>query len=130
MKKLAFFLLVCLIAGCKDSYDYNKARDVSAKAVQLMKSGNYQEMAKLYSYDFGNSETPERREEKFKKIFDATGEIKEMKLIDSTGIQITENYEGTFRYKLHCTKVNVIGYFSIIKERGKYFISKINIEQE
>lgn len=130
MKKLAFVFMILIFAGCKDNYDYIKARDAAAKGMQLVKEQNYTELAKLYSYDFSNSETPERRIEKFNKIFDATGEIKEIKLIDTTGVQITENYEGTFRYKLHCTKVNVTAYFSILKERGDYVISKIRIEQE
>jgi len=130
MGKIVVALIICLLIGCADNYDFKRAREVSEKGVQLIKDGNYQELTKLYSYDFSNSETPERREEKLKKIIDATGEIKEIKLIDTAGVKLNENYEAMFRYKLFCTHVNVIGYFSVIKEKGDYYISKIRIEQE
>jgi len=95
-----------------------------------MKAGNYTDLAKLYSVDFSNSETPERRQEKFKKIFDATGDVKAYKLLDSTDTPLNENYEATIRYKLSCTHVNVTAYFTLMKEKGEYCISKIRVEQE
>jgi len=130
MKKIAIVFIVFLLAGCTDNFDFAKAREVSGKGAQLIKDGNYRELSKLYSYDFSNSETPERREEKLKKIIDATGEIKEIKIIDTTDVKLNDNYEALFRYKFFCSKVNVIAYFSIIKEKSDYYISKIRIEQE
>jgi hypothetical protein len=130
MKKIVIAFIISLLVSCTDNYDFNKAQEVSAKGAQLIKDGNYRELAKLYSYDFSNSETPERREEKLKKIIDATGEIKEIKLIDTAGVKLNDNYEAMYRYKLFCTHVNVIGYFTVIKEKGDYCISKIRIEQE
>jgi hypothetical protein len=131
MKKITIPILITFLIACSAiGFDMKKAQTVSKTAVEFIKTENFSELAKLYSEDFGKSETQEIRIEKFKKILNAVGEIKQIELSDSANIKVGENNEAEFKYKMTCSKVNVVAHFKIINENGNYLISGINIEQE
>lgn len=129
MKYTLIILIALLFAGCT-GFDFNKAYDLSRKAADLIRQQKYAELEEIYSQDFKNSETAAQKEQKYKMIMEAVGEIQSVELVDSSASPLNQNGEAEYKYRFKCSNLNVITSIIVIEDFGDYLVSSISIQQE
>ena len=105
--------------------DMAEAMKTAENAMALISEKNYDELLKLFSYDFYESEPKEAREKKFEKIIDVAGKLIEFHLTDS----LREN-NVILKYAVKHANTTTTETYTIVQEEGKYLISDINISNQ
>ena len=108
----------------------NQAKACTEKYLEAVRSENYLEADKYYSQLFSESETPEERIEKMKKLTEVMGKITSFQLTDSAEKNEGDEQLIMFTYKVKHTKINSIEKFMVMKNEGGYEITGHDIKSE
>ena len=126
MKKIIILFTILAMSSCSmGKVDMAEAMKTAENAMALISEKNYDELLKLFSYDFYESEPKEAREKKFEKIIDVAGKLIEFHLTDS----LREN-NVILKYAVKHANTTTTETYTIVQEEGKYLISDINISNQ
>ena len=126
MKKIIILFTILAMSSCSmGKVDMAEAMKTAENAMALISEKNYDELSKLFSYDFYESEPKETREKKFEKIIDVAGKLIEFHLTDS----LREN-NVILKYAVKHANTTTTETYTIVQEEGKYLISDINISNQ
>lgn len=132
MKKLCHALVLLIISACSsERLDMQSSIATAESAVKHIGNKEFEELFKLYSKNFSESEPQETREKKLSKIVDAVGKLQEMTLIDSSRIENTgEESSIVITYKVRHSNTTTTESFTVVKEEGKYLLSDVHITNQ
>jgi hypothetical protein len=126
MKKIIILFTILAMSSCSmGKVDMAEAMKTAENAMALISEKKYDELSKLFSYDFYESEPKEAREKKFEKIIDVAGKLIEFHLTDS----LREN-NVILKYAVKHANTTTTETYTIVQEEGKYLISDINISNQ
>ena len=126
MKKIIILFTILAMSSCSmGKVDMAEAMKTAENAMALISEKKYDELSKLFSYDFYESEPIEAREKKFEKIIDVAGKLIEFHLTDS----LREN-NVILKYAVKHANTTTTESYTIVQEEGKYLISDINISNQ
>ena len=110
-----------------EKLDMNAARKTAEIAIQLIGAENYDELSKLYTPDFRDSEAKGMKEKKFSEIIHVIGKTEEFSIIDSSRVTMEETDMIVLKYKVKHATATTTETYTIAKEEGNYLLANIYI---
>ena len=124
---LMFFALIS--CGLAD-IDENKAKTLAESLMNDLKNENYANIDNYYTASFNESETLEKKIEKYGRLKKVMGTVESYEL-ESKRIDNDIDHGGPkieLKYKMKCSKISMMHTLIIINDEGKHKITFQNFE--
>jgi negative regulator of sigma E activity len=120
MKKIIFALSILgisMLMSCAKITE-QQATEVCTKMLTALQQKNYASMNDLYSAEFNEIETVDKRKEKHEALFAATGDIQSFKLASAKETTIDERTVFAVNYDVQCANTLTHHDFIVASEEG------------
>src|SRR5579872_1389680 len=123
MKKIILIAAVLIGACVSQKPDEASAKNKVAELLELIKNHQYDKAQDLYSSTFMEEEPADAKVKELQQIANTTGDITSYEFMESKLKSDTDENLLIIKYKVKCTKTNLVETFGIIIEDGKYKIA-------
>ena len=124
IKLLIFALLaVSLFSSCAKITE-KQATETCTKLLTALQAKNYDAMQDLYSAEFNEIETADKRKEKHQALFNATGDIKSFKLVSAKETAFDDRAVFAVNYDVQC--VNTLTHHDFIVATDEGYVKIIS----
>jgi len=128
---LLIFTLFFLTSCSAFKIDMLEANNCASGYLKALEESDFEKASTYYSDMFNETESPERRIEKMKKLEEAMGKIVSYELTDSVKQKNSGEIPTVlFTYKVKHTEVIATYKFNIMKDAGKYRIISQYVETD
>ena len=118
MKKLFVVIIAVIFTACSSEVDINVAKTKTSELLTLLQNHEYEKTEAYYADLFNESESIEKRIEKFNKIEETTGAMKSFEFIDATPKTMDERSVLIVRYKVDCENLSLTHTFIMGMDEG------------
>ncbi len=130
MKNLTLILLIIFSIGCGiNKPEPAKAKELVEKLLADLKAGSYQNLNQYYTDEFNESESLDKKTDKYKKMAEALGTISSYEFVNSQENNKIENLPAlNLTYKVKYANALLTFTFTVIKDEGNYKITFQNMD--